>query len=831
MSINLALLKKLGCDVKSLKAAFTAKKLSKEIDAFKTRMADRIQEAVNGNTSSPDYRVFLAIDRTLDSPFFAQSYSLFTGLLQNKWDSKKVLSTLQEWGMGQWIKRRCGCGGGCTNLNSCTLVEKVADIPTFFEVDFPIALAYKRIRVARLYNDRNLTPLLPYYPLVNTPEERLRCQLLTQRVQIQGQQMNHKAVLRQLIDQSTGYGTCVLFPREAWYADEQPTEETKGTGKKQKRVKRTVKEGIRYEHPHPSRMYYDLAYPAYTLNSDTGCQHAGYWSLVRYGDVMENSEYWNTKDITYGADSFRITDTNRIFFETVYPCTMQFPSCDGERGRTDREERLQTYTRAEKDKALLLTNHFERLNPMRDLGLKNKDGEGYDGDVWFRFNVAANETVIFAEPLAYRPTVWSGYDADANRYRNPSIVLETIPAQDMIHNLFSQAILQAKNNLANVSFVNTDAISDTYIEQIENLGEKVYRRPILIPFSRHESRSMAEEKQDAIIPLQLQRMPINDLLVLVKGILDLLDRTLVMSSQELAADATHEISATESTQKAQSTSTRLTYTGSYIDDAIYAWQVQLHDAGMAHWDDEIFAEVALQEEATDKKALEKLGFKIESLNENDRTAGVRGSKKSLDVTQFTVRRDAADRIKNVQVAAQMVQLFQAFSQNPILIQAIGTGQVVKVFNEIASIAGLPRDFRLTATIDPIKESREFALEDRKMAKEDRDDAKKMAEKQQEAERASGELQKILPQLAQQIQQETIGAVGQQLKPVFEQAAEVDKQQQQQIEQLGQATQQVTQVTAETRQALEKIAQLIGIAQQPPPQEMLQPQLPPGSQMM
>lgn len=803
-SIDLKLLKSLGVTQSALKAAFTSKTPPDKIKAFTERLSQRIEEAVDSNTG--DYRIYKSIDSALDLPFFSKSASLFTGLLNGSFDTKKVLSTLKSWGAGSWIKGSCGCGTGCTSQNGCNKWNVQADIPTFFEIDFPIALAYLRIRVARMYNDRNLTPLFPYYPSVSTPKDRLRCQLLTQRVQIQADQMNYRAVLRQMIHQSTAYGTCVMFPREAWYADQQPTNEMSG----KKRKMRTVKEGVRYDHPHPTRMYYDLAYPAYTLNSDTGCQYGGNWSLSRYGDVMNNPDYYNTDNIGYGEDTFRITESNRLFFEMVYPCTMEFPSWEP-KNTTDREEQMQYYTRAEKDKALLLTNHFERLNPLRDLGLKNKDGEGYDGDVWFRFTVASEDTVIFAEPLAYRPMVWSGYDADANRYRNPSIVLESIPAQDMIHNLFSQAILQAKNNLANVSFINTDAIDEQYIKEIENLGEKVYRRPILIPYSRLESRSVAEEKQDAIIPMAMQRMPINDLLVLVKGILDLLDRTLVMSAQEIAAAASHEQSATEVVQTAQSTSTRLAYTGSYIDDAIYAIQTQLHDAGMAYWDDEIFAEVALQEEA-DKETLKQLGFEIESENVNDRTAGVRGSKKALDVTQFTMRRDAADRVKNAALAAQMVQLFQAFSQNPLLIQAVGAGQFVKIFNEIATVAGLQRDFRLTAINDPIKEATENAREDRSMAKEDR----QRAIANEQSQQAAGELQQILPKLAQQIQQETVAQVGQQLKPVFEQAAEVDKQQQDQITQLGEATQQIAQITAENKKVLEQMAQLMAAAQQQQP---------------
>lgn len=808
--VDLELLSELGCTQKALKALFTADKPTKQVDNFVKVASDRIKEGVENNVR--DYRLFWAIDRALDAPFYSKSYALFKGLLDQKWDSKKVLDVLQEWGAGSWIKTQCGCGKGCTNASGCPTPQRIADLPTFFEVEFPIALAYLRIRVARMYNERNLTPLLNYLPRVNTPEERLRNQLITQRVDIQTQQMNYRAVLRQLILQSTAYGTCLMLPHEAWYAEQHPTSET--TGKKKKRVMRTEREGVRYDHPHPSRYYYDMAYPAYTINSDTGCRWYGDWALVRYGDVADNPDYWNQDQISFGRDTFRITDSNRLFFETVYPCQMQFPAGidvnDDEShivGKIDREKRMNFYTRGDRDKALLLTNHFQKVNPLRELGLKNKDGDGYDGDVWFRLVFCADDTVVYAEPLAYRPGTWSGYDADANRYRNPSIVLETLPAEYMIHNLFSQAILQAKNNLANVNFVNTDAIGQEYVDQLENFGEKAYRRPIFIKYSAHESRSLSEDKRDAITPVIIQKMPISDLLTLVRGILDMLERALVMSSQEIASSASHEQTAQEVTITAQSTSTRLTYTGSFIDDAIYAWQEQLFEAGIAYWDDQIFAEVALQEQG-DEKVLEKLGFTIESRNVTERTAGVRGSKSKLSVAEFTVRRDAADRVHNNTVAAQMVQLFTAFSNNPILIQSIGVGQVVKVFNEIATIAGLPRDFRLSAVHDPIQE-----------AKDERDKAMKA-----QSEQAVGQLQQLLPKIAEQVKQQTIAEIGQQLKPVFEKSAEVDQQQSQQIQAASGGLQQLAQVTAENRDAIAKLVQLTQVVMQP--SQPAQPPIPP-----
>lgn len=805
--IDLKLLNRLGCNAKTLKAAFTAKKLDPKIEAWTKQASDRIREAVESNTR--DYRLFLSIDRAIDSPFFARSLTLFQGLFTNKWDSKKVLSVLNEWGAGDWIKTKCGCGNSCSDVSTCRTQVKVPDIPALIEVHFPIALAYLSIRVARMYNERNLSPLLPYTPRVNTPEERLMAQILTQRVDIQGAQMNHNAVLKQLIRQSTAYGECVLFPVEAWYADQQPTDEMKG----KKRVMRTAREGIRYEHPHPTRSYRDLSHPAYTLNTGTGCRFGGNWALVPYGVVVDNKDYWNTDEISYGKDAFRITESNRLFFELAYPCSMSFPTASEDEsvivGKIDRQKRMNYYTKADRDKGVLLTNHFELVNPLRDWGLKNKDGEGYDGEVWFRTSFSGYDTVIHVEPLAYRAMTWSGYDADANRFRNSSIVLETIPAEDMIHNLFSQAVQQAKNNLINWNFVNTDAIGTESLDGIKNLGQKIFQGPQFIEYSAHESRSLADENQAAIIPVQIQRMPIGDLLTLVKGVLDLLERALVMSSQEIASSASHEQTAQEVHQTAQSTSTRLAYTGSFIDDAIYAWQEQLADAGAAYWDDEITVQVALQEEG-DEATLKKMGFTIKGRNEAERTAKVSGSKKVFVNALHFMRRDAADRINNPALAAQMVQLFTAFSQNPILIEAIGTGQVVKVFNEIATIAGLPRDFRLSAVNDPIKDAK---------------DAQK--QQQEQAQNTSGELQKILPQIAQKIQQETIAAVGEQLKPVFEQSAQLDHQQEVKIQALEQNAQQAQQAFQELAQ---KLAPLIAAAQPPPPPMQAQIMPPPMGTM-
>lgn len=773
--IDLELLKSLGCDTDALKKLFATERenMSDKAKAFVDRMQARIQEGINGNITMG--RLWFSIDRAVDTSMFAKSRTLFQGLLDNKHDEKTVLSMVKEWGFDDWSQDVCGCGNNCTNVGTCSQQKKRINIPAFFEVTFPIALAMKTVRVAKLFNERNLFPQFKYEPLVSTPEIRLKCDIVTHRVQVQAQQMEYKAILKQVINQTCTYSYCQLFPRESWWADQQPTKEFSGEGKSRKRKKRTVREGVRYDHPHPSRCYRDLAYPAYTLNSGTGCKFSGHWGLVRYGEVASNPDYYNTDKITFGRDSFRITDTNRTFFATVMPCQMEFPKLNGNAdsagGTLDREEKMQEYTTDDHDSAVLLTHHFECLNPLRDLGLKNKDGEGYDGDVWFRCDVCSDDTIVYAEPLSYNPNLVCLYDPDANKSVVTSLVMECIPTQDMVGNLLSQAILQAKNNLTNINFYNTDVLDSTVIDDIKNLGEKAYRSPQFVPFSQHESRALDSDKREAVIPVPIQRQSIGECLNLINTCLDILARGLVMSAHELGQSDTHEVTAQEVLTRAGSTSTRLSYTASGVDDFIYAWQRQLHDAGIAHWDDEIFAEVALNNDKADKDALEKLGFKIETTNAIERKVGVRGDKKSIELDTFTARRDAPDRVNSVAMATAMTNFFQSFVNNPMAMQTIGVDQFVDLTNGILDAFQFRKDWRLTAKTDVFKEQKE-------MAEKQAEDAKEMAQSQ-----SSGAIMEQLKAIVGQIKQDTLAEVGAQLEPVMKQAAQLDAHQQEEIHNL------------------------------------------------
>lgn len=783
--INLKTLKKFGVTQAALKSLFTAKVKADHVQKLVDQITERIKTGMDNNMR--DWKVFYAIDKAYDAPFYQSSQTLLQGLADGKTSGQDVVGLLKDLGV-QNVGITCSCKRtGC--VDPACLGQKTIDYPMLTEVLVPIVHAYVNIRWARIYNDHNLVPLHKYEPSASTTENRLKCGILTQRAELQSNQMNHRAYLRQAILQSLQYSTCLMMPKEAWWADRQPDSEGK---------LKTQREGIRYDLPHPSRYYFDLAHPIFTLNSDTGCRFSGNWQLVPYGDIANNEMYWNKTSVAFGSDSFKFFTSNKNYFSLMYPCTMSFPTIkDGEppiAGALNQQERFGKYGSTDYDKATLITNHFQLINPQKDLKLTNKEGKGYNGNVWFRFVIASDNTVIYCEPMAYAPTRYFGCDVDASRARNVGLALEIAPYQTMIGNFLTQAVLTAKNNLTKVIFVNTDVLDNTIIKKLKDIGEKRYVKPQIIPYSKIDSTAQNLENATAFQEVQFSQQSVAESINMIKTLLDILERVLVMSSQEVAASASHEQSATEVGIVAQSTSTRLSFTSSFIDDGIYAWNQQIYEAGLAHWDDEIFAQVAIENDA-DKKKLEEMGFEVEA-TDGVMTVGVRGSKTKLGVESFTVRRDAADRVNNSAVAAQMVQLFQAFIGNPILLKAVGVHQVVESFNRIASIAGLPRDYRLNATSDPFKDGSAEA------GGQGGD---------QQAKAVEAQLANILPQVMAKVQQDTINKVGEQIKPMADAVTQLMDSDKQQTAVIGE----VAKAAAETKQTVDRIIGLIQQAQPPP----------------
>lgn len=819
------LIEKHGLDPKSLAAAFDNSTLEKrpKVKKLVENIRDTIKDGINRNKS--DYRLFKAMDWAYDTPFYQVSYTQLRGLLSSKPDDKKVMETVQSWGLAHLLPDLYENGKLCCNLDGTP--KKAVNLPVFFNIFVPIVMAYVTIRWAKLFNDRNLDPLYKYEPVQFTRENRFRCEVVTQLVQRQASQFDYAADLKQTILQTLNYGFCINFPREAWFTEKQLDDDGKEV---------TVREGLRFNMPHPSRTYYDLYHRLSSLNSNSGCEYAGYWELCRYKDIHDNELYWNKDKISLGAISW--FDVGRTdFLQQVFPCQFQFPTNTGSSvggvGDLDRSnEAARTYGQGDYNAATLVTQHFQRIVP-KEHGLGT-----YEYPVWFRFVYASDSAVIWAEPLSFDVIPTYTYDADFNKARFRSLNLEIIPFQDHISNLLTQWILSVKDNLINPVFYDKEKIPASYVSALENLGQKLHNGRLFIPFSSTENYRFKLDQKEAFYSPQITHHPTGELANLVSGVLNMLDRIMQLSPQEIGQAAQHEQTAEETRVIAGNTGTRVTFTGVGIDSGDYAKKKMLYDALMAHLDEDVMVGITSTIASTEeefKKLLEAVGFEVADESKFDSQSPesmhlVKGKKGKLRIEQFASRRDNTNRINLPGIADAMSKIFLAIAGNPVLIQSIGPVQLIELLNQIIQASGVPQEFRLRGKKleeiqqpgqDPQQQSEQLA----QMLKEFAGQVQQLvAQKSQETIAAAGQqTEQIVGQAMQAVQQQAQAAAAQgaqaaaaavqQAGPAIQQAQQAVQlgaqkiaeheqalaQQQQEIESLNQAVAQLTEVVRASNQ--------------------------------
>ncbi|HEY6074314.1 MAG TPA: hypothetical protein VIV15_13210, partial [Anaerolineales bacterium] len=652
-------------------------------------------------------------------------------------------------------------------------------LPVFVNIFVPLLKAYLSHRWAKLFNDRNVVPFFKYDPLRFTTKEKLKCEIITDNIQAIVQQMGIPARMRQAYFQVLHYGTCLQFPVEAWYTEKQY---------KNEKEKKIVKQGIRYHFPHPTRTFYDPAFPATSFNTDSGCRYAGNWQIMRWGDIKDHPDYWNLDQVSVGdVDWFSNWGS---YFRTVYPCTLKFPEPDANSktgaGLHDREKVLARYASNDPENSVMLTNYYEKIVP-KAIGIGT-----YDEPVWWRFLVAANRYIIYGEPVLYSPIVYRGYDADENRFRVSSLSLEILPFQDHLGNLLSQYLLSVKQNLDSVTLYDMQQVDPKLIEALKNLGESRYRTRQFVPYDSQESPFAKTDPQKAFMNVAFTPQNTFEILSGVRVLIEVLERSMGFSAQEVGQPATHEQSAREIVTISENTSNRLKFTGTFIDEGDFATQKQHYDAWMAYGDDDVFAQITLSEnDKVKKQTLEEMGFKIEDQPSGGETkAGVRGDKSELEVEQFVSARPTGDRINDVALVTAMSQVVQAFISNPLVLQAVGPKQVIDIWNMMARTSGLfPKEFEIHA-IEP-SEDQNVLMQQAGQA------IQQMGQAIIELQKA---MQAIPAQIFTTIGEKVVAPIGQKIG---------------QIEQQDKA---MAQTIAQQGEVLSKLAAIVSAASQAPPMQ-------------
>jgi hypothetical protein len=725
--IDLDILKKRGITSESLKQKLSGDPLNRtterglsyipiapndreKIQMLLNRIRSRIQEGMTRNLA--DYRVYYALDKAWDKPFEQISPTIVQSLMDSDPNNEEVYKAFQSWGLAHMINEE-------QDPKNPGKSVKTLNLPTFFNIFVPLVKAYVTIRWAKIMNDRRLTPFFKYEPFKQTSELQTKCDVITDRVHVMSNQLGYYDVMKQSVLKMLHYSQCFQFIKEEWYYEEQlkcADELDVAMGKLNSKgepaalgeeIKVTDKEGLRYHFPHPTRTYYDLAHGPYTINYDTGCEYMGYWRIARYREIWFG-DFWNKDKIALGTAD--IVAANTLFFTTVYSscqlktATYVAPSTpNGEQGAAaigsgpgpmDREKEIayQYYGTDHLDQGVLVNEYFEKLIPSQ-WGLGD-----YDHPVWFRFVMAGDGcTVLYAAPLPYAPATYYGYDADETRSRNASMSLEILPFQDHFSNMLSQILLTAKQNLANITLVDTDTVGEDMTAKVKNMGERFFRTLNIFPFSGKKLARGQNQLDRIAQSIGLPKGNTAELTNVLKTILDVLERVLVMSSNEVGQAASHEQTREEIRNIAQNTSSRLVFTSTPIDIAEAAWKRQIYQGLMAYGDDDIFVRIP-SDMPVDQEALKTMGFTFidkDKLNSKDKYWNVKISKKrtAIPLWEIASNRDGEDRSNDEKTAVTLATILDKLLSNPLTAQAIGVDQALDFTNRICYLAGIPRDWK------------------------------------------------------------------------------------------------------------------------------------------
>jgi hypothetical protein len=681
--MDMGYLKSCGVSAGSYKKIFTLPRAEypKRVKELVQLMSQRTTDGRSRNLR--EWKTFAAIDIAYDTPFQQTTPTMINHIMSQNLGTAEALEAVKNWGLRDddlYLKVPQPDG-------SITLVPNP---PVFFQIFIPIVKAYCTIREAKIYNERNNADLFRYDPLKGTSRNQVLCEIISDLIQTISGWYGYPAVLRQAIHQMLKYGVMLAFPEEEWHCEEQIRHDDFGLGAD----KYTVKEGIRYIIPHPTRMFYDLRRPLTRINSDTGCEWMGTWYIRSYGDILDNRSYWNRQRIFCGTN-WLDTNVSGTYFKEFYPCSMNFPITTSA-GPPQREDIAAWYNSGSRDQAVFLTEFFMKLVPA-DWGLGEYQGtkmvKTYKHPVWHRFSLAGDDTVVWAGPCAYPPCWFMGYDYDENAGRNSSMALECIPWQDHVGNILSQIILTAKQNLANVTFYDSQIVDQKDIDKLKNQGEMKYRGMNFVAFDSLLNQRAGLSVKDAFVGVQLSKTGIQELLQMLPTVLNIMERVLQISAQEAGAAASHQQSKAEVVQTGGASMNRVIFTSSSVDEGIDAWKRQLYNAAMAYLDPEVSAEVSSDIPELPKHIAD-LGFEVQG--EGDGTLLVKGHKKTLRLEGFASSERADNPNKEKETAQIIFQVVGTIAAQPELTQQIGATNLLTLIEQAAKLAGVPRDFKLRA---------------------------------------------------------------------------------------------------------------------------------------
>lgn len=664
-------------------------KLRASRDTWEKRIQDRVNEGRLRNFQN--YRWHYAADLAWDGPVFKEQVPLML-YAQGKVDIAKAAQGLKD-AVGETKAKEyieTDDKGAIQALNVTKLGESVINLVRPYITRRKAALSNK-------FNDN--TPWLSFESRSKTMMDKIRAAVTSQRIEMVTDGQGYRHEFTQWCHKMLMHSGQWVFVSHPWMREQQMRKvgDTIETF--------TTKEGPKLAHPHPTRTFYDVAHAPSTINNDNGVKYCGYWDILRYGDVHGNPNYFNTQGIRYTTDLDQSFDNYRGYFDAYYGTekTIRFTpkrSNDALNASNNDRKAVSGYlAQSDGDCSLYFTHYYERVIP-KDVGLGS-----YAFPVWVKLTVANDKTVVRARIMPSRPAFYMGHNEDDTRYLNASMAHEILPYQDQAQSLLSQMYYLMRLEQLVIAAIDTDIVTDKDMRrQIREYlkGNRSRAEAFYLEWSRTKMGGL-KINPDAPVKFLTSQVQ-SQIATCITGLtqtLQLLERNLMMSPQELGQFVQRETSATENMIVEKTTNALYSYISQGPDEARAALKVILYESYMALGDDEVVTPVTA---AFPRRLVEAAGFAFyadgidgEDTPEEEREPegrSVLANKKSMAHDFIFNSRDGTERTVSVEAAKTLYQFVTQILANKDILRLFGWKQITEMLSEVFRLSGSPYNIQL-----------------------------------------------------------------------------------------------------------------------------------------
>lgn len=671
--INLDILQKHGCTQARLREIFTATK-GKDLET-RERMQDllesRIHEAIR--FSAKHSKLYMSVDLAWDDLPINKATIPLLQYAQGKVSIEQCQESLNDLGVADKF---------CDYNDEGEL--KQINAQRLYEVSVNLIRSYVTRRVAaQVHRFSNLYPYFKYEPRSTAIVDKLRADVLSQRVEMMVDQFAYRHQFEQIIRQLFMYGHSVAFPDSAWSEDIQWRY---GQGINSDTLESYAeKAGVKFVTPHPTRLMWDQSRPLHDININQGPNWIGYWDIVRYGDIKNDPNTWNVDEISFTNSLSSVYDSYSEFFSYYFSDSMSFPRVgDTFSMQNERTQQVGVYSAEDDDKGMFLTKMCMKVNPKRD-GLGD-----YPHDVWLKLTVASDETVVYAEYLPSLPAIYGGINENDDRMANISVAHEIMPYQDQLTNIITKMLHDMKVSMMKIFCIDQDALDDDVKEYIKDAlsEDSFYAQPKALFYSGQKAADLGINNNNFITIVDAQKelsAGINQSIQAILQLLNLVERMLILSPQELGQPAPREISATEVAEIANTTNSIYSFISEGIDGMRSAMKKVLYEHLVSCSSDKFIVPIKGR---YSEKTIKDAGFETEvDVGMDSTKRNVIGDPFNLIHEYLFTSRDGAERARDTQSAQVLGNLLQNILQLDGLPQALGKERMFQMFNEIFRMSG------------------------------------------------------------------------------------------------------------------------------------------------